>query len=172
MVQAYIFSLLSFSLYFQSSNSISDSISFLFSSFQFHTHARGARDLIFFLQRYDVFLQVACVFSKFRPRACTYRLDPDSCRLAYGTAPFGPIECKQLLLLCLVSLCIQDAPLRIWLVLTHFFFRDKGEDRATPSESLWTLQIQLSRGAFSSPRYFAIFLQCAVTENLNQVYNL
>ena len=98
MVQAYIFSLLSFSLYFQSSNSISDSISFLFSSFQFHTHARGARDLIFFLQRYDVFLQVACVFSKFRPRACTYRLDPDSCRLAYGTAPFGPIECKQLLL--------------------------------------------------------------------------
>ena len=44
------------------------------------------------------FLQVAGVFSKFRPRACTYRLDPDSCLLAYGTAQFGPIECKQLLM--------------------------------------------------------------------------
>ena len=167
MVQAYIFSLLSFSLYFQSSNSISDSISFFF--FLSISHTR-ARDLIFFLQRYDVFLQVGCVFSKFRPRACTYRLDPDSCRLAYGTAPFGPIECKQLLLLCLVSLCIQDAPLSIWLVLT--FFRNKLEHRATPSESLWTLQLNRSRVEFSNPMYFAIFLQCSMTENLNQVYNL
>ena len=33
---------------------------------------------------------------KFRPRACTYRLDPDSCSLAYGTTPFGPIEYQQL----------------------------------------------------------------------------
>ena len=54
----------------------------------------SAHDLIFFLQHYDVFLQVAGVFSKFRPKACTstYRSEPDSCRLAYGTAPFGPIE--------------------------------------------------------------------------------
>ena len=35
--------------------------------------------------------EVAGVFSKFRPRVCTYRSEPDSCRLAYGTAPFGPI---------------------------------------------------------------------------------
>ena len=55
-------------------------------------------DLIFFLQHYGVFLQVPGVFSIFRPRACTYRSEPDSCRLAYGTAPFGPIECKQLLM--------------------------------------------------------------------------
>ena len=67
------------------------------------------------------FLQVAGVSSKFRPMACTYRSDPYSC-LAYGTAPFGPIECKQLLMECLVSLCIQDASLRIWLVLTRFLF--------------------------------------------------
>ena len=51
------------------------------------------------LQHCVVFLQVADVFSKFRPRACTYRSDPYSCRLVCGTAPFvGPIECKQLLL--------------------------------------------------------------------------
>ena len=55
-------------------------------------------DLNFFLQHYGVFLQVPGVFSIFRPRACTYRSEPDSCRLAYGTAPFGPIECKQLLM--------------------------------------------------------------------------
>ena len=55
-------------------------------------------DLIFFLQHYGVFLQVPGVFSIFRPRACTYRSEPDSCRLAYGTAPFGPIACKQLLM--------------------------------------------------------------------------
>ena len=28
----------------------------------------------------------------------TYGSDPDSCSLAYGTSPFGPIECKQLLM--------------------------------------------------------------------------
>ena len=28
----------------------------------------------------------------------THGSDPDSCRLAYGTSPFGPIECKQLLM--------------------------------------------------------------------------
>ena len=51
--------------------------------------------LYFFLQHYDVFLQVAGDFSKFRPRVCT---EPNSCCLAYGTALFGPIECKQLLM--------------------------------------------------------------------------
>ena len=55
-------------------------------------------DLIFFLQHYGVFLKVPGVFSIFRPRACIYRSEPDSCRLSYGTAPFGPIECKQLLM--------------------------------------------------------------------------
>ena len=45
-------------------------------------------------------LSVAGVFkfSKFRPRVYTYRSDPDSCRLAHGTAPFGQIECKPLLM--------------------------------------------------------------------------
>ena len=71
-----------------------------------------------------------------------------------------------------MSLCIQDATLRIWLMLTHFLFRDKGEDLATQSELLWTLQPKRSRVVFSNPMYFAIFLECAVTENLNQVYNL
>ena len=55
-------------------------------------------DLKKILQHYGVFLQVPGVFSIFRPRACTYRSEPDSCRLAYGTAPFGPIACKQLLM--------------------------------------------------------------------------
>ena len=50
----------------------------------------------FFLQHYDVFLQVAGDFSKFRHRACT--LDLNSCHLAHGTAPFGPIEGQQLLM--------------------------------------------------------------------------
>ena len=60
---------------------------------------RMATAMVFFLlQHYDAFLQVAGVFSKFRPTGCTYRSDPDSCRLAYGTALFRPIECKQLLM--------------------------------------------------------------------------
>ena len=58
-----------------------------------------------------------------------------------------------------------------WCLHT-FFFRDKGEGGATPSESPWTLQLKRSRVVFSNPMYFAIFLQCTVTENLNQVYNL
>ena len=53
--------------------------------------------------------------------------------------------------------------------LHNLFFR---EDHTTPSESLWTLQLKRSRVVFCNPMYFAIFLQCAVTENLNQVYNL
>ena len=58
-----------------------------------------------------------------------------------------------------------------WCLQT-FFFQDKGEDSATQSESLWTLQLKRLRVVFSKPIYFAIFLQCTVTENLNQVYNL
>ena len=50
----------------------------------------------FFVQHYDVFLQVAGVFSKLGARACTNRSDPDSCRLTCGTAQFRPVECKQL----------------------------------------------------------------------------
>ena len=79
-----------------------------------------AYDLIFFLQHYDVFLQMPSFFSIFRPRACTYRSEPDSCRLAYGTTPFGPIECKPLLMD--VSCVSVHSTLRIWLVLTHFLF--------------------------------------------------
>ena len=56
---------------------------------------RLGNDSIFFIHHYDAFLQVAVNFSKFRPIACTYRSDPDSCRLAYGTTTFGPIEGKQ-----------------------------------------------------------------------------
>ena len=42
--------------------------------------------------------------------------------------------------------CMQDASLGTSLVLTHFlFFQDMGEDCAAPSESLWTIQLQLSR---------------------------
>ena len=136
------------------------------------SHCRlPTHDLIFFLQHYDVFLQVPGVFSKFRPRACS---EPDSCCLAYGTAPFGPIDCKQAIMngcvLCLCTFKMHHFACA-WCLHT-FFFRDKGEDCATPSESLWTLQIKRSRVVFSNPMYFAIFLQCAVTENLNQVYNL
>ena len=59
----------------------------------------------------------------------------------------------------------------LWCLHT-FIFRDKGEDREIPFESLWTLQLTRSRVLFSNPMYFAIFLQCTVTEKLNQVYNL
>ena len=37
------------------------------------------------------FLQVRPVFSKSRPTACTYRLEPHLSRLSYATAPFGPL---------------------------------------------------------------------------------
>ena len=123
------------------------------------------QDLNFFLQHYGVFLQVPGVFSIFRPRACTYRSEPDSCRLAYGTAPFGPIACKQLLM---DVPCVSVHSRRTTSHMAGAYTLS----RATPSESLWTLQIKRSRVVFSNPMYFAIFLQCAVTENLNQVYNL
>ena len=56
----------------------------------------------FFLQHYDVLLQVAGVFSKFRPRVSQgmyLSLGPILLPLLLecGTALFGPIECKQLL---------------------------------------------------------------------------
>ena len=69
-----------------------------------------------------------------------------------------------------MSWCTQDAALRIRLLLTHFLFSRYGgasEDRAAPSESLWTLQLQLSRGGFSkSPDSAdtATILQRAVIE--------
>ena len=98
---------------------------------------------------FSKWLSVAGVFSKFRPRACTYRWDrvPYSCPLAYGTAPFGPIECKQLLLdvpldgvLCVCAFKMHHFAYG-WCLNT-FFFRDEGEDGATPSESLWILQLK------------------------------
>ena len=135
--------------------------------------ADASDDLIFFLQHYGVFLQVPGVFSIFRPRACTYRSEPYSCRLAYGTAPFGPIACKQLLMdVPCVSVHSRCTTSHMAGAYTLSFFEIRGGDRATPSESLWTLQIKRSRVVFSNPMYFAIFLQCGVTENLNQVYNL
>ena len=39
----------------------------------------------------------------------------------------------------------------VWC-LHSFVFGDKGGDSATPSESLWTLQLQLSRGGFFNRR--------------------
>ena len=48
--------------------------------------------------------------------------------------------------------------------LHTFFCREKGEDHAAPSESLWTLQLQLSRGGFSKLPDTATILQLAVTE--------
>ena len=44
------------------------------------------------------------------------------------------------------------------------------ENYATLSESLWTLKQKRSRVIFSNSIYFAIIIQCSVTENLNQVY--
>ena len=106
-----------------------------------------------------------------RPRACTYRSDPKSCRLAYGITPFGSIACQSLTTIingcafmplpCVSvhSRCISSHKTG---ALHTFFFRDKGEHRTIPSKSLRTLQLQHSRGAFSS-QVFAIFLQPAVT---------
>ena len=54
--------------------------------------------------------------------------------------------------MCLVSQCIQDA--YAWYLHT-LIFRDKGGNNETLSESLWTLQLQRSRDAFSNPKYFA-----------------
>ena len=103
------------------------------------------------------------VFSIFRPRSCTYRSDPDSCLWAYGIAPFGSIVCQSLTTIingCALCLCAFKMHLFAQEWCLHiFFFRDKGEHSATQSESLWTLQLQHSRVAFSNrdPRYFAIF---------------
>ena len=86
-------------------------------------------------------------------------------------------QCKQLLLdvpldgvLCVCAFKMHH--FAYGSCLNTFFFRDEEEDGATPSESLWTLQLKRSRVVFSNLMYFAIFLQNAVTENLNQVYNL
>ena len=52
-----------------------------------------------------------------------------------------------------------------WCLHT-FFFRDKGKDSATQSESLWTLQInvQSKKDELSKPMYFDIFLKHIVTK--------
>ena len=69
--------------------------------------------------------------------------------------------------------CFAEA----WCLHT-FLFRGKGEDHAAQSESLCTLQLKCSvhspNCSVHSPNfvYFAIFLQRAVTKNLNQVYSL
>ena len=44
------------------------------------------------------------------------------------------------------------------ILLLVSIFWDKGEDSATPSESLWTLRLQRSRVVLFSLVYFAIFL--------------
>ena len=62
----------------------------------------------FFLQHYDVFLQVPGVFSIFWPRACTYCLAPNSCHLAYGITLFCSIACQSLTAImnvCALCLC-------------------------------------------------------------------
>ena len=68
--------------------------------------------------------------------------------------------------MCLVSLCIQDAPLCICLVLTHFCFSLSGGRQCNPA---WTKTFKGCIIQDFSPMYFAIYLQCAVTKNLHQV---
>ena len=85
------------------------------------------------------------------------------------TAVFDPIECKQLLLdvscVAVHSRC-KTSHMAASGAYTLSFFRDTGEDRAIPSESLWTLQLKHSRVEFSNPMYFAIFLLCSVSTAL------
>ena len=130
--------------------------------------AGNGDDLIFFLQNYDVFLQVAGVFFKFRPRACTYCSEPDSCSLAYGTAPSGPIEYKQLLMD--VS-CVSDHSRGISLHMagayTFSFFEKRGRTvQPCPSRfglSNYNIQgLQLHSPARGISLYFSS-AQCAVT---------
>ena len=93
------------------------------------------------LQHCVVFLQVADVFSKFRPRACTYRSDPYSCRLAYGASPFGPIEFKQLLLdVSCVSVHSKCTASHMAGAYTHSFVEIRGR----------TVQPRLSRLGLSN----------------------
>ena len=84
----------------------------------------------FFLQQHGVFIQVTGAFSKFRPRASTYHSYPDSCQcchLAYGTALFGPIECKQLLLdVSCVSVHSRYTSSHMAGAYTHSFFEIRG----------------------------------------------
>ena len=93
---------------------------------------------------------------------CTYRSDPD-CRLAYVTTPFYPIECKQLLLdvscVSVHSRCISSHMAGAYHS-THFLFSKLGEDRANPSESLWTLQLKCSRLYFPT-RYILLYFSSA-----------
>ena len=57
---------------------------------------------------------------------------------------------------CVLHLCAfkMHLFLCIWLVLTHV--RDKVGDLATPTESLWTLQLNLSRVESSNQIYFRL----------------
>ena len=128
-------------------------------------------DLNFFLQHHDVFLQALkwLVFSASSgPGHIPIALTLTSA--AWHILPHCLVwfSASNYYWMCLASLCIKDAPLRIWLVLGRFL----REDHATASELLWTLQLKRPRFVFYNPMYFATFLQCTVTENLNQVYNL
>ena len=58
-----------------------------------------------------------------------------------------------------------------WCLHT-FLFQWKGEDHAAQSESFCTLQLKCSVVHSPNSVYFAIFLQRAMTKNLNQVYSL
>ena len=98
-------------------------------------------DSIFFLQHRDNFLQAASAFSKFRPGVCTYCSKPDSCRLADGTAPFDPIECKQCLLdVSCVSMHSRCTTSHMAHACTLIFFEIRGR----------TVQPRLSRFGLSN----------------------
>ena len=63
------------------------------------------------------------------PAHCMYlSFGPHLSRLTYATAPFGPLVVQQLLM---KLSCVEDSE--------------------APSESLWTLQLQLAKGGFSNP---------------------
>ena len=49
------------------------------------------------------------------------------------------------------------------------FFGDEGGDSATPSETLCTLKVKLSRDDFFKPQETAAILQRSLTKKLNQV---
>ena len=109
----------------------------------------------------DVFFQVAGVFCKFRPRACTYRLDLYSCCVAYGPAPFGPIECKQLLMyVSCVSVHTRCISLHMTGAYTLSFFEIRGRI-VQPRLSQFGLSKYNVQGLYSPTRCILLYFSRA-----------
>ena len=67
---------------------------------------------------------------------------------------------------CVLGLSACKIHRLAWAWCLQFLFRDKGGDWTlwtAPSEFLWTLQVQISRGVFSKPPNTATIIQRAVT---------